>query len=252
MPICWKPLWVLLALASASFMPGGAAGAAEVVDQDALVAPPPPGFVALSYRSGQFEGLSYTVGQTITAGSTGLLTRIELQAFKPQQVAADSAYFELIDGDLDGAWVSIWGPGRDLPITDFANFTEPGALSSIDVSSLRYRVQPGQKFGFLLTMVSGPQSNLAFRIGDISFPPGGGAPLRRYNNYGGGAAYHFSWGQRVALAGDIGFRTFVDASAVGAVPEPSTWAMMLVGFGTLGAVMRGHARRGGPGAPSRA
>jgi hypothetical protein len=42
---------------------------------------------------------------------------------------------------------------------------------------------------------------------------------------------------------DRGFQTFVQA---GAVPEPATWAMLILGFGALGATMR----RGRAGRPS--
>ena len=38
--------------------------------------------------------------------------------------------------------------------------------------------------------------------------------------------------------GDTGVRVFVEGDAVSAVPEPSTWAMMLIGFAGLGAVTR--------------
>lgn len=41
--------------------------------------------------------------------------------------------------------------------------------------------------------------------------------------------------------GDTGVRLFVEGDAVGAVPEPTTWAMMLIGFAGLGAVT--HYRR---------
>jgi hypothetical protein len=36
---------------------------------------------------------------------------------------------------------------------------------------------------------------------------------------------------------------FADVASVGAVPEPGTWAMMLLGFGTVGFAMRRSARR---------
>jgi hypothetical protein len=36
---------------------------------------------------------------------------------------------------------------------------------------------------------------------------------------------------------------FNNITTTGAVPEPATWAMMLVGFGSLGAVMRGARRK---------
>jgi hypothetical protein len=35
----------------------------------------------------------------------------------------------------------------------------------------------------------------------------------------------------------------VGVNGVGGVPEPATWAMMLVGFGGLGAVLRGAKRK---------
>lgn len=38
--------------------------------------------------------------------------------------------------------------------------------------------------------------------------------------------------------GDTGVRLFVEGNAVGAVPEPSTWAMMMIGFAGLAAVTR--------------
>lgn len=38
--------------------------------------------------------------------------------------------------------------------------------------------------------------------------------------------------------GDTGVRLFVEGDAVGAVPEPTTWAMMVIGFAGLGAITR--------------
>ena len=41
------------------------------------------------------------------------------------------------------------------------------------------------------------------------------------------------WSSFLALGGVLG----------GGVPEPATWAMMLVGFGAIGATLRGSRRR---------
>lgn len=48
-------------------------------------------------------------------------------------------------------------------------------------------------------------------------------------NLGSGAA---------TLAGTIGAGSLIGLTAIGAVPEPTTWAMLLFGFGVIGAVLR--------------
>jgi hypothetical protein len=42
--------------------------------------------------------------------------------------------------------------------------------------------------------------------------------------------------------GALDLSTAIDNVGI-AVPEPATWAMMLIGFGGLGAVLRGNRRR---------
>lgn len=58
----------------------------------------------------------------------------------------------------------------------------------------------------------------------------------------GGAGNGGSVGADIDAVGAISTRAFVPPT--GAVPEPSTWAMMLMGFAGLGAALR-RARRGG-------
>jgi hypothetical protein len=54
------------------------------------------------------------------------------------------------------------------------------------------------------------------------------------DNYDGGTLYS---GVTASTLGDMTFRTFAD-DTVAAVPEPATWAMMLAGFGLVGASLR--------------
>jgi hypothetical protein len=58
---------------------------------------------------------------------------------------------------------------------------------------------------------------------------------------GASATITFSTVGLNAACCDVGLDK-VSLSAVGGVPEPATWAMMLVGFGGLGAVLRAHRR----------
>jgi len=55
----------------------------------------------------------------------------------------------------------------------------------------------------------------------------------------GGAAYTMSSSGALFLAPkDMSFRTWMSA-----VPEPSTWALLIVGFGAVGSMVRGSRRR---------
>lgn len=67
----------------------------------------------------------------------------------------------------------------------------------------------------------------AFNMGE------GGAPQGEYVSVGGGAAKAVGPGTY-----SLGYRIFGDLDPASAVPEPSTWAMMIVGFGGVGAVLR--------------
>jgi hypothetical protein len=56
-----------------------------------------------------------------------------------------------------------------------------------------------------------------------------------------------SYTMRLTLVGDVVARPLgppVDPPGVGGVPEPGSWALMLVGFGSVGAALRARPRRG--------
>ena len=63
-----------------------------------------------------------------------------------------------------------------------------------------------------------------------------GAPIVVGLDYQGGFNTILnSDGTRTATSLDRGFRTWVD---VAAVPEPASWALMILGFGTIGTTAR--------------
>jgi hypothetical protein len=54
-----------------------------------------------------------------------------------------------------------------------------------------------------------------------------------------GVSYTLKFSLSNSAAGPNGLRIFAtDAAVTGAVPEPATWAMMLIGFGGMGLVTR--------------
>jgi hypothetical protein len=52
-----------------------------------------------------------------------------------------------------------------------------------------------------------------------------------------------SWPGDVASTGPYKLNVSLQSPGSGAVPEPSTWAMMLLGFGAIGAAMRRRAKQ---------
>lgn len=64
-------------------------------------------------------------------------------------------------------------------------------------------------------------------------------------NYAGGNTYYDFGGSGFSnFSGyDLNFRTLTQTDAISAVPEPATWAMMLIGFGGIGSSMRRTRRK---------
>jgi hypothetical protein len=73
-------------------------------------------------------------------------------------------------------------------------------------------------------------------VPDEAFPPQGGWATA---TNGDGVSFQDFFGARSPLAADLAFTLTGDA---GAVPEPTTWALMLGGFGLAGAALRRRQR----------
>jgi PEP-CTERM motif len=232
-------------LALAVSMP---ATAAVIIDQSAIVATPPVlGRVVVTIGdrvppagSTSPPLVNAKVGQSVTAGITGILNAIEVQGpfWNPAFGAAHAFRLSLFDGDL-GATHSLIDT-VDVPASGF--FPPSSALNTattffFSVSSVGYAVRPGSMFSFTAELLGPPGAFGLVTVGNVSGTRA--SPVFEYNQYAGGSAYYSNNGSPFAARPfDVGFRTYVDEVLAPAVPEPSTWAMMLMGFGAVGMAAR--------------
>jgi PEP-CTERM motif len=214
------------------------AHAATVLDQDAFVPPPsgPPvnGRIVTVIGNRAPGTINAIAGQTVTAGLAGRLDTIELQgllAVQPNTIFG----FTLYDGDLSAG-------GSAIGFVNGLTPTAGGAPSILlNVAGFGYNVLPGQLFSFSIGILAGPpDANARLIIGNFAgATPPGPPPIVNFNNYVRGSRFLSNNGAPfiAQLSGDLGFRTFVD-TAIAGVPEPESWAMMIIGFGLIGARAR--------------
>ena len=238
---------MILGLASLGLSFSAPAGAAIVLDQDALIQPVSGAgtqIVSPARRliAGQLRDIRYV--QTATAGQGGILSGIELQGYKGFNQPADTLRLTLIDGDYAAGARTAVG-SRDLNAAQAPAFLASRNLEAFvtfDTSSFAYRVATGQMFSVLIELIPLNQTGsftftTANTFGQVQNPDGSFGTLSVGANYARGGLYQLSaTGIPIALQHDIGFRSYVDVS--GAVPEPTTWAMLILGFGLTGAAMR--------------
>ncbi|WP_293450743.1 PEPxxWA-CTERM sorting domain-containing protein [Phenylobacterium sp.] len=169
------------------------------------------------------DGFAY--GQTFTAGLTGRLTRVDLAIFGTQY-------------DVTGEGFSIsleQTPGVTLYSSHF-NFTDVAdpylndwsQALRMDVTDPSLQVTAGQAYRILLTPDVGataPAIGWLIQFDNTALTYAGGDGFAQV----GGVEYSYP-------DVDYGFRIYVET----AVPEPATWALMLLGFGGLGCALRGR------------
>ena len=233
-----KILPTLLAAALLSSIAAQPVLAATIIDQDALL--PPPSGPSVSGRIVTIIGnrapaiINAIAGQTVTAGVAGRLDTIELQGlFAP--LPGTIFGFTLYNGDLSAG-------GRVIGFINGLTPSVGGAPSTLlSVAGFGYNVLPGQVFSFSIGIISGsPDASARLFIGNFAgATPPAPPPIFNFNNYARGTRFLSSNGSPfiAQLNGDLGFRTFVDTAITG-VPEPESWAMMIIGFGLIGATMR--------------
>ena len=209
------------------------AHAAVVVDQSSII---------FATTGTEFQSSSVqTVGsasriqsQSVTAGKTGRLARVDVQA---QQGSGTGDLIMSIATGIAGqpgfATLGSFTIARaDVPTVAGAF---AGGLVSVDVSSLAFDLTPGTVFS--IGLAAGPQqvgNNVFGWVIDEVTSTGGS--LQPISYPGGFNQFSLDGGVIWSTTGlDRGFRTWVDT---GAVPEPASWAMLIAGFGLTGAAMR--------------
>ncbi len=235
------------ALASVSLLSALPALAAVVIDQAAIIATPPVlgrvvatvGDRASPPGSTNPPLFNAIVGQSVTAGVTGTLNAIELQGpfWNSGQFGFANAFrFSLFSGDLAAGGTFV--EAIDVPVGAVLGQAALNSAATfyVDISPLAYAVNAGDVFSFSVALLERGAFGLV-TIGNVAGTQA--APVFQYNQYAGGRGYFSNNGAAYAvLPGDVGFRTYVDQAVVAAVPEPASWAMMLVGFGAMGVVVR--------------
>jgi hypothetical protein len=200
--------------------------AALVLDQEHVVS----SGSSISGNSSTVTG--FRRAQTVTAGMTGTLAQVHVQLFPGsfQGVPYSDAFVNNVTGinilaTLNGvpqiSQDAILSTGTFLELTDdkWAVFSTSFAITE----GLVFAIEP----------VTSIAVN-AWRTG---------------GTYAGGSDYFVSGGSFVQPISprSNGFRTFIDDSPVGGggggvVPEPASWAMLISGFGRVGAAMRRRRR----------
>lgn len=235
---------VIALAAAASALP---AQAAIIVDQESLAASTPETPVVVSSRVGLVPASSAAGApldtriavQTITAGTRGTLDRVELQ------IGQNTGQGLFGIGLFDGEWTPTSSAFPQSFVQVPTQFL-PSTLEALNQTRLftffvgDYRVAPGQIFSLVFAQfpTAPGTSATSLVVGSGSRFVAGQTPTFNLNQYAGGRLTTYSNG--VAIGGgssgpSVGFRTYVDTAGV---PEPATWAMLIVGFGLIGGAMR--------------
>lgn len=181
-----------------------------------------------------------TMLQTVTAGVSGILTRLDLKI--RQSYGSGNMELLVFNGGYLGAGVSADAYGNvaasavfslaSLPqkTADIGTWDGTETVTSFDLSSAAFHLVAGQVYSFSVRSAE-PYGVVNAALLSTSSQP-----------YSGGHQYVSSnIGLRYLDYNDpaVQFRTYVDDGLdVAAVPEPATWAMLMLGFGGTGYAMR--------------
>lgn len=198
--------------------------AATTLDVDNLVVPPSPS--ASGFFSGQPDpAFTPTIlYQTFTATQTGTLALIDIIA---SGSGSGNVYLSVYGGGNQTT------PGTTLlgTISRAASNIPFVALSSFDFSTLGISIVAGQTYTF------SQSADLCGTTGCTTFSNWNYFnPTTTSNGYAGGALSIAAPALSGFPSSDLNFRTYVNVAD--GVPEPAIWAMMLLGFGAVGATLR--------------
>lgn len=201
-----------------------------------------------------YAGSHFASAQTITAGARGKLDHVDFShAFNSANLGLSSGILilSLIDGDYSAGARNIIGQSA-FDLTSLASLPsswDPNFLNfSFQTSSFNYHVKNGQAFSILFETDPTTNGFVFFNEGlanwDFSGPTPSPAQTYLPHYAGGKLVYNISGvvgDNPDGLDHDITFASYVDTS--GGVPEPATWALMILGFGGIGTTLRKRGRR---------
>jgi hypothetical protein len=169
---------------------------------------------------------------------------VEASAFGPASTSsghpADDLYGKNLSGDENGL-----GMTND-PSGEHEIYYNEGFIQ-LDLSALLGKVDPSKIFAAFNSTTSGEQwtvygSNTAGAIGSSNLPTvktliGSGTNETTTEQLSGGFTY-YDVVSTVAAHGSNGGNVLLKTLTVTPVPEPGSWALMITGFGGLGALAR--------------
>ncbi|HET6970167.1 MAG TPA: PEPxxWA-CTERM sorting domain-containing protein [Phenylobacterium sp.] len=161
---------------------------------------------ALPFGGSLYEGLEWQ--QQVTAGLTGRLTGITLYG------NGTDLTVRIAKGDVASP--------APFAFSSLAHLSPAGTF--IDTSAAGILLTAGDKF--VIDTTAGSNGNISVAAG----PYAGG---HLYLNFGAPSDFTSCCGFSA-----MAFQTYVDGPAAGTVPEPAAWALMIVGFGGAGLMLR--------------
>ncbi|MBA4010709.1 MAG: hypothetical protein C0481_02475 [Phenylobacterium sp.] len=238
-------LWSSVATLAIVAVIGAQPTHAATIDVDNLLEKTPHGggLGGSSHYSAQF-GLQPTQGyQTWTVGQSGRLDQIDIFGSAIRLMSMDGQAFTT-DTDFQVTLTILsggneWYPGQiELgSLTRAASELGEGAnvTSSFDLRSLGIMAAQGDLLTFRMSVESCPQVAFCQTSWSSWHTMSDGSDT---NNYAGGKAFTFIPAGMYHTDYDMNFRTWVSG-----VPEPSAWAMMILGFGAAGSAIRSSRKR---------
>ncbi|UAK26364.1 PEPxxWA-CTERM sorting domain-containing protein [Sphingomonas nostoxanthinifaciens] len=183
-----------------------------------------------------YESASYTGDDTgeyiLFPDGTDIIGAVFTLADRTDVTAIGAQFGGYPSGTIFGAIVSV-DPTTGLPAGSSQN------LAATALGSTLFEVTGGthdQAADLALTLDAGTYAVVFGSnqfgatgyagLGDLNTPTGDGTLVRSFFSDG--------WD----LFDDSGVRVFVEGNAVAAVPEPSSWALMIAGFGLAGVALR--------------